>query len=94
MDDICFHLCLRAVSSVREKKCNLRFFTIAFLAAQLLEGKRVFLIAIFRFSETFSYFCLRRSPDHGTVDVVVVVVVVLIGGTTLVFDFFKILKSL
>ncbi len=38
-------------------------------------------------------FCLRRSPDHGTVDVVVVVVVVvvivLLGGTTLIFDFFQ-----
>ncbi len=33
-------------------------------------------------------FCLRRSPDHGTVDVVVVVVVV-VGGTTLIFDFFQ-----
>ncbi len=32
-------------------------------------------------------FCLRRSPDHGTVDVVVVLVVV--GGTTLIFDFFQ-----
>ncbi len=37
----------------------------------------------------WGYFCLRRSPDHGTVDVVVVVVVVLVGGTTLVFDFFQ-----
>ncbi len=48
------------------------------------------------------FFCLRRSPDHGTVDVVVVVVVVvvvgvvvvlvvvlLLGGTTFVFDFFQ-----
>ncbi len=46
----------------------------------------------------YFYFCLRRSPDHGTVDVVVVVVVVvlllLLGGTTLVFVFFKIQKSL
>ncbi len=38
---------------------------------------------------TISHFCLRRSPDHGTVDVVVVVVLVLVGGTTLVFDFFQ-----
>ncbi len=38
----------------------------------------------------FYDFCLRRSPDHGTVDVVVVVVVVvLVGGTTLIFDFFQ-----
>ncbi len=42
-----------------------------------------------------AHFCQRRSPDHGTVNVVVVVVVVFVlGGTTLVFDFFKILKSL
>ncbi len=34
-------------------------------------------------------FCLRRSPDHGTVDVVVVVVLLLLGGTTLIFDFFQ-----
>ena len=32
-----------------------------------------------------SGFCLRRSPDHGTVEVVVVVV-----GTTFNFDFFEI----
>ena len=36
----------------------------------------------------YLYFCLRRSPDHGTVDVVVVVLL-LLGGTTLVFDFFQ-----
>ena len=35
---------------------------------------------------TDAAFCLRRSPDHGTVDVVVVV---LVGGTTLIFDFFQ-----
>ncbi len=33
-------------------------------------------------------FCLRRSPDHGTVDVVVVLLL-LLGGTTLIFDFFQ-----
>ncbi len=32
-------------------------------------------------------FCLRRSPDHGTVNVVVVVVVVVM--TTFTFDFFS-----
>ncbi len=39
----------------------------------------------------FLCFCLRRSPDHGTVDVVVVVVLLLllVGGTTLVFYFFQ-----
>ncbi len=38
----------------------------------------------------YVYFCLRQSPDHGTVDVVVVVlVVVLLGGTTLIFNFFQ-----
>ena len=36
----------------------------------------------------FKSFCLRRSPDHGTVKVVVVVVVVL-GRTTLVFHFLQ-----
>ncbi len=40
------------------------------------------------FQKPPSPFCLRRSPDHGTVDVVVVVVV-LVGGTTLVFNFFQ-----
>ncbi len=36
-------------------------------------------------------FCLRRSPDHGTVDVVVVLLLLLLllGGTTLVFHFFQ-----
>ncbi len=37
-------------------------------------------------------FCLRRSPDHGTVEVVVVVVVgvvVVIVGTIFNFDFFS-----
>ncbi len=37
----------------------------------------------------FDRFCLRRSPDHGTVDVVVVVLLLLVGGTTLIFDFFQ-----
>ncbi len=36
-------------------------------------------------------FCLRRSPDHGTVDVVVVLLLLLLllGGATLIFDFFQ-----
>ncbi len=38
-------------------------------------------------SEKVDCCCLRRSPDHGTVDVDVVVV--LVGGTTLIFDFFQ-----
>ncbi len=40
-------------------------------------------------AEESDSYCLRRSPDHGTVDVVVVVVLLLVGGTTLVFDFFQ-----
>ncbi len=35
-------------------------------------------------------FCLRQSPDHGTVDVLVVLLLLLfLGGTTLIFAFFQ-----
>ncbi len=50
------------------------------------KGKATFIATIFLLCLLFP-FCLRRSPDHGTVDVIVVVV--LIGGTTLIFDFFQ-----
>ncbi len=40
-------------------------------------------------SSSINSFCLQRSQDHGTVDVVVVVLLLLLGGTTLVFDFFQ-----
>ncbi len=48
------------------------------------------------------FFCLRRSPDQGTLDVVlVVVVVVVVGvaaaavvvGTTFTFNFFEICRK-
>ncbi len=44
----------------------------------------------FTLGHNYEYFCLRRSPDHGTVKVVVVVVVVVVVGTIFNFNFFKI----
>ncbi len=62
--------------------------------SQPIDDKRFFLFFLFLsfFLSGGVPFCLRRSPDHGTVEVVVVVVVVVVSIFT--FDCFLIDKIL